>query len=378
MNKMKYYKGLLFLVGGSLIISSCSLLGGGGGKPSATNPGQMSTATGLAYNDEDAGGFEVTAFEGQPDAPNTVFIEGGRTIMGSFEEDVMSYRDNIERTVSVASFYMDETEIANIHWLEYLHYLAKDSTQEVYSAALPDTTVWVGKLAFNDPYVDHYLRYPGFRYFPVVGVSWSQANNYAVWRTRAVNVQLAEQSGDEYAETDGRIPLESGIVIPAYRLPTEAEWEKAARGADGRIYPWGNDFDKTRLNCAEAKIEKSTPVTQYPQGQSVYGCFDMAGNVWEWIKDWYDSQYYHNAPDKNPQGPDVPEEKPYSGRPEEVGVSIYELKPSLSKTLATCKVIRGGSWNGSGIVHIRCANRDYDEPSFKSDIIGFRCAKSIE
>jgi len=180
MNKMKYYKSLLFLVGGSLIISSCTLLGigGGGGKPSATNPGQMSTATGLAYNDEDAGGFEVTDFEGQPDAPNTVFIEGGRAIMGSFE-----------RTVSVASFYMDETEIANIHWLEYLHYLAKDSTQEVYSASLPDTTVWVGKLAFNDPYVDHYLRYPGFRYFPVVGVSWTQANNYAVWRTRAVNVQ---------------------------------------------------------------------------------------------------------------------------------------------------------------------------------------------
>ncbi|HNP94407.1 MAG TPA: SUMF1/EgtB/PvdO family nonheme iron enzyme, partial [Cyclobacteriaceae bacterium] len=140
MNKMKYFRGLIFLVGGSVVISSCSLLGigGGGGKPTATNPGQLSTATGLAYNDEDAGGFEVSPFEGQPDAPNTVFIEGGRAIMGSFEEDVMSYRDNIERTVSVASFYMDETEIANIHWLEYLHYLAKDSTQEVYSAALPD------------------------------------------------------------------------------------------------------------------------------------------------------------------------------------------------------------------------------------------------
>ena len=74
--------------------------------------------------------------------------------MGSFEEDVMSYRDNIERTVSVASFYMDETEIANIHWLEYMHYMVKDSSQEVYQATLPDTLVWVGKLAFNDPYVD--------------------------------------------------------------------------------------------------------------------------------------------------------------------------------------------------------------------------------
>jgi hypothetical protein len=91
--------------------------------------------------------------------------------MGSFEEDVLSYRDNLERTVSVASFFMDETEIANIHWLEYTHYLAKDSSQDVYLAALPDTLVWVSKLAFNDPYVHHYFRYPGFRYFPVVGVS---------------------------------------------------------------------------------------------------------------------------------------------------------------------------------------------------------------
>jgi sulfatase modifying factor 1 len=152
---MKYsFRVLLYVVGGSVALSACSLFGGGGGKPNAQNPGQMSSATGLAYNDEDAGGFMVNPYDGQPEAPNMVFIEGGRAVMGSFEEDVMSYRDNIERTVSVASFYMDETEIANIHWLEYIHYLAKDSSQEAYQAALPDTMVWVGKLAFNDPYVD--------------------------------------------------------------------------------------------------------------------------------------------------------------------------------------------------------------------------------
>src|SRR6187402_1629822 len=167
---MKYFfRSLLYVVGGSIALTACFF--GGGGKPTASNPGQLSSATGLAYNDEDQGGFMVNAYEGQPEAPNMVFIEGGRSVMGSFEEDVMQYRDNIERTVSVASFYMDETEIANIHWLEYMHYLAKDSTQEVYAAALPDTMVWVGKLAFNDPYVDHYLRYPGFSYFPVVGIS---------------------------------------------------------------------------------------------------------------------------------------------------------------------------------------------------------------
>lgn len=197
---MRYsFKSLFYLLGGSVALSACSLFGGGGSKPTAQNPGQLSNVTRLAFNDEDAGGFMVKPFKGQPDAPNMVFIEGGRAVMGSFEEDVMSYRDNLERTVSVASFYMDETEIANINWLEYLHYLARDSSQEVYQAALPDTTVWVGKLAFNDPYVDHYLRYPGFRYFPVVGVSWNQASKYAVWRTNAVNRALAEAAGEDFA-----------------------------------------------------------------------------------------------------------------------------------------------------------------------------------
>src|SRR6187402_2279259 len=112
------------LLSGSAVLTSCSK----GGNPTSDKPGAQSTVTGMAYNEDD--GFQVQPYSGQPDGPNLVYIEGGRSVMGSFEEDLLTTRDNIEKTVTVASFFMDETEVANIHWLEYLFHMRRDSSEE--------------------------------------------------------------------------------------------------------------------------------------------------------------------------------------------------------------------------------------------------------
>ncbi|MDA0196826.1 MAG: gliding motility lipoprotein GldJ [Bacteroidetes bacterium] len=367
---------------------------GKGGNPTSTTPGVASSATGLEYNED--GGFQVNDFQGQPEGPNLVFIEGGRAILGSFEEDLMSRRDNIERTVTVASFYMDETEVANIHWLEYLYYVKQDSSRQFYESALPDTTVWARDLAFNDPYVDHYLRYPGFRFFPIVGVNWRQAEDYCKWRTVVVNQKLAEDAGLELSAESGnqRIALETGVVLPDYRLPTEAEWEYAAQALIGtqwldeqqthaRIYPWDGhalrnpygkkmgyflaNFKRGRGDYAgiAGKLNDGAMITtyiyDYPPNE--FNLYNMAGNVSEWVHDVYRPLSFQDFDDLNPVRRDGYLD-PEDG---------YDAGSYNSLITDRVRVYKGGSWKDVAYWMSPGTRRYLEEDSATADI-GFRCA----
>ncbi|MFP4470892.1 MAG: SUMF1/EgtB/PvdO family nonheme iron enzyme, partial [Bacteroidales bacterium] len=147
---------------------------------------KVSPTTGWEYNNPQNGGFEVSKVNEQETGPGLVFIEGGTFVMGQTGEDPLYEYNNPARRITVRSFYMDETEVTNLDYLEYLYWLSRvfgESYPEVYRKALPDTLVWRERLAYNEPLANLYLRHPSYHDYPVVGVSWTQANDYCSWRS---------------------------------------------------------------------------------------------------------------------------------------------------------------------------------------------------
>jgi len=160
----------------------------------------------------------------QGPGPGLVAIEGGTFVMGgSLNQDLTYEYDNVKRRVTVASFYMDETEVANVDWREYLYWIRKNfpDDQEHYYNALPDTLVWRRPLSYNEPYVDNYFRHPAFQDYPVVGISWEQAVAYCEWRTDRVNEQILRDNGRLASLKTLATGTKGGGTVTNVAAPTE-------------------------------------------------------------------------------------------------------------------------------------------------------------
>lgn len=244
-----------------------------------------------------------------------VFVEAGKYLRGtSSNEEAILLRlgsavlpiEKPQRSIYLEAFHIDKYPITNEEYSRFV-----ESTG--YRAeGISDCGTWLS-------YYSH-----GKELHPVVCVSWKDIQSYCRWAEK--------------------------------RLPTEAEWEKAARGTDGRIFPWGNQFDESRCNSTNYQFGtgrgfgSTTPVDAFPDGVSPYGCYDMVGNVWELVSDWLDistnngGNYYAISPPRNPKGPS-------SGQ---------------------IRVMRGGAFS-THTSNCRCAFRIGPDSSTQFDRVGFRC-----
>jgi gliding motility-associated lipoprotein GldJ len=388
---------------------------------------ETSNITGWDYNNPKNGGFQKVPYAEQETGPGLILIEGGTFTMGRVEQDITMENHNIPRRVTVSSFYMDETEITNYNWCEYLYWINRTYTDfpMIYKKALPDTLSWREKMGNNETYVEYYLRHPAYRDYPVVGVSWNQANDFAAWRTDRVNEYILIREGvltmnpnqqnepfttdsylagqyeqglnpagqiadldpskGGYDPTTGKfkarnmatrhVRMEDGILLPRYRLPTEAEWEFAAYGLIGntideriierRTYPWDGHWVRNPQETFQGDmlanfvrgrgdymgvsghLNDNADVTApaYSYWPNDYGLYNMAGNVSEWVLDVYRPLTSEDADDFRPFRGNVFKTKVLNASgsvAEKYDATVYDIY-GIEQYLVEFKAERGGT-----------------------------------
>jgi sulfatase modifying factor 1 len=335
-----------------------------------------SSLTGLSFNDPKNGNYiRNNSFEAQDPPLGMVVIEGGSFTMGQVQDDIMFDWNTTPKKIHVRSFFMDEAEVTNSEYFLYVQYMkdvfspSKEKYKHIYNSVLPDTLVWRKSLGNTDILSENYFRHPAYADYPVVGVTWLQANEYCKWRTNAVNLKKLIDKGHiknifesdstrNFFDTDrflndanrlfdgdttiykrgvrtrnvrqrgtprpgkdafqGRkITQADGILQQKFRLPTEAEWEFAAKAivenreyniVRGRKkYAWGGKYTR-----AKEKKYRGDQLANFKQGKGDYsglpgwssdgsdipiriksylpnafGLYDMSGNVAEWVADVY-------------------------------------------------------------------------------------------
>ena len=241
-----------------------------------------------------------------------VYVPAGEFLYGSTTDDKGADPDEFpQRSINLDAFWIGQTEVTNAMYAAFLNEMGNQMEGRANWLNPFESTVRIEQVNGN------WQPVPGYENYPVVGVTWYGSRAFCNWA-----------GGD---------------------LPTEAQWEKAARGTDGRIYPWGNDVNCDNAEFYNCKGRQLKPVGSKPGGASPYGALDMAGNAWEWVQDWYEFGYYETMPAANPAGP----------------------------AEGTVKVMRGGSFDYDE-KHARAADRRNNGPSASPSDHSFRCVWSVE